>query len=470
MTLSFFDKIWNDHVIRMLGEQDCLLYIDRHFLHELSGAVSLKAIDARGIGLHSAELTFGTVDHLLETKPGRGMTTSIPGGNDFLSEYSTRVVTHNIRYFGLNDPRQGIVHVMAPELGLVLPGMTIVCGDSHTCTMGGMGAFAWGVGTSDSEHVLATQTIVQRKPKTMRVRFEGTLPAGVSAKDMILKLIGEYGASGGSGYAIEFAGAAVRALPMSGRMTLCNIAVEFGGRAGMVAPDDTTYEYLYGREFAPKGAAWDDGLARWKEMPGGDEARFDKELSIDCSELAPQVTWGTSPEHVIAIDHALPTPGAPGERASKEISERAMAYMGLSPGDRLMGQAVAGAFIGSCTNSRIEDLRAAAAVLKGRKVAAGVTAICSPGSSSVKRVAEDEGLHRIFIEAGFEWRESGCSLCISGGMGGESFPVGARVIATTNRNFENRQGPGVRSHLASPATVAASAISGKIADPRALES
>lgn len=467
--LTLFDKVWNDHVIGVVGDGAYLLHVDRNFLHELSGAVSLRALDARGRQLHSPALTFGTLDHVLETTPERGMTTRIPGGNDFLHEFSTRAVSRGIHFFGLDDMRQGIVHVIAPELGIVMPGMTFVCGDSHTCTVGGVGAFAWGVGTSESEHVLATQTIVQTKPKRMRVNFEGTLASGVFAKDMILALIGRHGAGGGAGYAIEFAGSTVRTLPMSGRFTLCNMAVEFGGRTGMVAPDDITFDFLYEREFSPKDGAWDSAVIAWRLLPSDMQAIFDAEITLDCSTLVPQVSWGTSPEHVIGIDEVVPYPEASGQADAGASRVRAMEYMGLKPGERLLGQPIEGVFIGSCTNSRLDDLREAAAILKGRKVAPGILAICSPGSSSVKRAAELEGLDKVFIEAGFAWRESGCSLCVSGGMGGESFSDGARVVASTNRNFEHRQGRNVRSHLASPATVAASAVMGVIADARWLE-
>jgi 3-isopropylmalate/(R)-2-methylmalate dehydratase large subunit len=465
---TLFDKIWDDHVIADLGDGASLIHIDRHFLHEVSGAVSLKELDRHKRTVRNPELTFATLDHVLETVPGRGMTTRMPGGNDFLNEFTGRM-PHNIRFFDLDNPRQGIVHVIAPELGVALPGMTFICGDSHTCTVGAVGAFAWGVGTSDSEHALVTQTIVQSKPKTMLVNFEGTLAPGVYAKDLILALIGRQGAGGGTGYAVEFGGSAIRSMPMAGRLTLCNMAVEFGGRTGIVAPDDITYAYLKGREFSPKGQAWDEAVAAWRCLPSDPGARYDAEVTFDCATLAPQVTWGTSPEHVVGIDGRVPDPSeAPNQVASKS-RELALAYAELTPGTLLEGLPISGAFIGSCTNSRLDDLRAAASVLRGRKVADGITAICVPGSSAVKREAEAEGLDRIFKDAGFEWRESGCSLCMSGATGGESFPADARVIATTNRNFADRQGPHVRSHLASPVTVAASAVAGMIADPRKLE-
>lgn len=469
MGLTLFDKIWDDHVIADLGDGEFLIHIDRHFLHEMSGAVSLKELDRHGRTVRNPQLTFGTVDHVLETFPGRGMTTRMPGGNDFLREFSSRIGPHKIRFFDLNDQRQGIVHVIAPELGIALPGMTFICGDSHTCTVGAVGSIAWGVGSSDSEQALVTQTIIQTKPRAMRVSFVGELSPGVYAKDMILALIGRYSAAGGTDHAIEFAGPVVRAMPMAGRLTLCNMAVEFGGRTGMVAPDDITFADLRDREFSPKGSAWNDALRYWRELASDPDARYDAELEFDCSSLAPQVTWGTSPEHVIGIDDVVPASPVKSNAAARASFERALAYAEVEPGRPLEGKPISGAFIGSCTNARIDDLRAAAAVLRGRTIAPGVMAICVPGSTAVKRQAEAEGLDRIFVNSGFEWRESGCSLCMSGATGGESFGARARVIATTNRNFEDRQGPHVRSHLASPVTVAASAILGKIADARKLE-
>jgi 3-isopropylmalate/(R)-2-methylmalate dehydratase large subunit len=466
MGRTFFEKVWDDHVVTDLGDGAFLIHIDRHFLHEVSGAVSLKEIDARQRIVRNPELTFGTVDHVLETFAGRGMTTRMPGGDDFLREFTERIGPHGIRFFGLQDRRQGIVHVIAPELGACLPGMTFICGDSHTCTVGGVGAFAWGVGSSDSEHALATQTVIMTKPRTLRVNFTGQLRPGVHAKDMILGLIAKYTADGGTGYAIEFAGEAVRSLPMDGRLTLCNMAVEFGGRTGTVAPDEITFAYLKDREFSPKGTDWDRAVAYWRTLGSDPDAVYDMEYELDCSTLEPQVTWGTSPEHSVAIGDAMPDPAASADPIARSSRQRAADYAEIEPGTSVMGLPITGAFIGSCTNSRIDDLRAAAAILKGRKVAEGVTAICSPGSTATKLLAEAEGIDKIFTDAGFEWRESGCSLCMSGATGGESFPRDTRVIASTNRNFEDRQGPHVRSHLASPVTVAASAIAGRIADAR----
>lgn len=469
MSRTLFTKIWDDHIVEELGDGLYLIHVDRHFLHELSGAVSLLGLDRTGRTVRNHEMTFATVDHLLETTSDRGMTTRIPGGNDFLRELSERVVAHKIRFFDLKDPRQGIVHVTAPDLGLALPGMTFICGDSHTCTVGAIGAFAFGVGSSDSEHALATQVVIVSKPKTMKVNLQGRLQDGVSAKDVALALIGSFGATGGSGYAVEFAGPVIDAMPMSGRFTLCNMAAEFGGRTGLIAPDETTYAYLSSGEFSPKGAAWSAAVDYWRTLPSDPDAVYDLELHLDCTPLEPQVTWGTSPEQEGGLNEKVPLKSRWADGRSRASHQRALAYSGASPEASVMGLPIDGAFIGSCANSRLDDLRAAAAILTGRKVAAGVTAICSPGSTGVKLAAEAEGIDKVFLAAGFEWRESGCSFCASGGSGGESFRAGGRVIASTNRNFEDRMGPGVRIHLASPQTVAASAVSGHIADARKLE-
>ena len=466
--LTLFEKIWNGHVIVDFGDNTYLIHIDRNFLHELSGALSFKGIDEAHRTVRHPELTFATIDHVVDTEPGRDVETKIPGGSEFIRGLRTGTTNHGIRLFDLDDPFQGIVHVIAPELGLALPGTTIVCGDSHTCTIGGIGALAWGIGSTDGEHVLATQTLVQARPKTMRIIFDGSLGEGVTAKDMILYLIGKIGADGGNGYAVEYAGSVIRRLSIDGRLTICNMSVEFSARTGLVAPDDTIAEYLCERPFAPKGQMWEKAVTYWKTLPSDSGARFDKEVTIDCTDIRPQVTWGTSPEHVVAVDGFVPDP-ADNSRAGARLSmERALSYMGLAPGTQMENVKIDAAFIGSCTNGRLSDLRLAADILKGRKVSIGVRAICSPGSSQVKRAAEAEDLNKIFLEAGFEWREAGCSLCMSGGAGGEGFDDQQRVVTTTNRNFEGRQGPRVRSHLASPATVAASAVTGHIADPRKL--
>ncbi|WP_157221030.1 3-isopropylmalate dehydratase large subunit [Flavisphingomonas formosensis] len=469
MPRTLFEKIWDDHVVDELGNGLCLIHIDRHFLHELSGSAALMNLDKAARKVRNRELTFATLDHVLETTPGRGMATRIPGGNDFLREMTARVVAHEIRFFDLDDPRQGIVHVIAPELGVVLPGMTFICGDSHTCTVGAVGAFAWGVGSSDSEHALATQVVIASRPKTMRVNLEGALRDGVTAKDVILALIGRYGVDGGSGYAVEFAGSVVDDMQMSGRFTLCNMAVEFGGRTGLIAPDETTFAYLKAGEFSPKGGAWDAAVSYWRMLPSDPNAVYDLELTLDCSTLDPQVTWGITPEQVGGLRDPVPVHARRTTSVGRASYARAIEYSGVTPNMPVLGLPIDGAFIGSCTNSRLDDLRAAAAILKGRKVASGVKAICTPGSTSVKRAAEAEGIDLIFVAAGFEWRESGCSLCASGSAGGESFAFGGRVIASTNRNFEDRMGTSVKAHLASPQTVAASAVLGRIADVRELE-
>jgi 3-isopropylmalate/(R)-2-methylmalate dehydratase large subunit len=354
---------------------------------------------------------------------------------------------------------------VSPELGVALPGLTLVCGDSHTCTVGGIGALAWGIGSTEGEHVLATQTLAQSKPKTMRVNFEGTVPAGVLPKDMVLALIGQVGANGGIGYAVEFAGSAVRDMPIEGRLTLCNMAIEFSAKYGFVPADETTLAYLEGREFAPKGEMWERAAAYWRGLATDPGAVFDREVTVDCTALKPHVTWGTSPQHVVPIDGRVPDPAGQSEEGVRTQMNRALDYMQLTPGTALEGLAVQGAYIGSCTNARLSDLREAAALLRGRKVAPGVTAICVPGSTQVKADAEAEGLHRVFLDAGFEWHESGCGMCGNGGRG--EF-ADKRVISTTNRNFEGRQGPRTRTHLASPAMVAAAAVKGFITDPRKL--
>jgi 3-isopropylmalate/(R)-2-methylmalate dehydratase large subunit len=359
------------------------------------------------------------------------------------------------------------VHVMGPELGLSLPGCLIVCGDSHTCTHGGLGALAFGIGSSELAHVLATQTIVQRRPKTMRVSFEGVMPPGVTPKDLILRLIGVIGAAGGTGFAVEYAGSAIRALDLEGRLTICNLSIELGAKMGFIAPDDTTFAYLAGRPFAPKGRMWERAVAEWRKLPSDPGAPFDRELTLDVATIAPQVTWGTSPEHVIAVDQPIPDPAAIADPSRRGGIEAALDYMGLRPNQPILGTKVDWVFIGSCTNSRLSDLRAAAAVVRGRKVAEGVRAWVVPGSEQVKRNAVAEGLDRIFIGAGFEWREPGCSMCLA--ANGETVPRGQRSISTSNRNFVGRQGPGARTHLASPAMAAAAAIAGAIADVRRLE-
>ena len=456
---TFFDKVWDDHVIARLGDDADLLQIDRLVLHELSGSQAVTALAKAGRSPMSREQVYTVIEHLISTRPGRGPTDSVSKSGPVMIE-ATRKASRDwgFHFIDYDDPRQGIAHVVAPELGIAFPGATLVCCDSHTSTVGGVGALAWGIGATEAEHVLATQTLAQSRPKRMRVSFTGRLGPGVYAKDMILALIGQIGAQGGIGYATEFAGSAVRSLPIEGRLTICNMSIEFSCKYGFVPPDDTTLEFLAGREFSPKGAAWDAAVKYWRTLATDEGARFDREVTVDCDALVPQVTWGTSPQQVADIAGAVPRP-------ADSNDEKALGYMRLEPGTPLEGLAIDVAYIGSCTNARLSDLRAAAALLKGRKVKAGVQAICVPGSTPVKRAAEAEGLDRVFKEAGFEWHESACGFC--GHIGDDRF-ADLRVVSTTNRNFEGRQGPKTRTHLASPATVAASAIAGCIADPRTL--
>ena len=456
-------KIWDEHVVAELGDGQSLLHLDRIFLHERTGPALLAGLAQAGRNPAHPGLVLGIMDHAVETLPGRLERSRGPGANAFVAGFRERTRAAGIRLVDLDDPRQGIVHVVSPEQGIALPGLTIVCPDSHTGTVGGIGALAWGIGSTEGEHAVATQTLVRRRPKAMRVELRGRLPAGTGAKDMALALIGRFGAAGGEGHAIEFAGEAVRALPVEGRLTLCNMAVEFGAWTGLVAPDDAAIDWVARRPLAPKGELLERAATHWRGLVSDGDARWDARLELDVTALAPQVTRGTSPEHAIAIDGRVPDPSRASGSARASL-ERALEYMALRPGDPIAGTPIEAAFIGSCTNSRLPDLREAARVLAGRKVAPGVKAIVVPGSSTVKREAEAEGLDRVFREAGFEWRESGCSLCFFAGI--DSFGAARRVISSTNRNFEGRQGPGVRSHLASPATVAASAVAGCIADPR----
>jgi len=461
MPRTLIDKLWDAHTVADLGDGATLLYIDRIFLHERTGSVSLKELKAKNRPVRFKEHVFCTMDHIVDTFPGRGDETRMPSGKDFITTTRAAARDAGIHLFDIHDPRQGIVHVVSAEQGITLPGFTQVCPDSHTCTLGGLGALAWGIGSTEGEHALATKTLAVNKPKTMRVTFNGVLGNGVTAKDMILHLIGKYTAAGGAGYAIEFTGPAITALGQEGRFTICNMAVEFGAFTGIIPPDETTFTWIKGRAYAPQGEMWNRAVEDWCTLNSDADAVFDKEIVVDCADIAPTVTWGTSPGHTAPIGGTVPEP----QDASMQ---KALEYMDLVPGAKLEGLPIGAAFIGSCTNARLSDLRAAAAVLKGRKVAPGVRAIVVPGSTSVKAAAEAEGLHTVFTDAGFEWRESGCSMCFF--AGGESFGEKQRVISSTNRNFENRQGPKTRTHLASPATVAASAIAGHIADVRKVAS
>lgn len=459
---TLFDRIWQQHLVHAPPDGAALIAIDRIFLHERTGSIALKSLRERGRPVVDPARVFCTMDHIVDTLAGRGDDTRMPGGRNFIVETRAAAREAGITLFDVRDPDQGIVHVISPELGIALPGATIVCPDSHTCTQGALGAFAWGIGSTEAEHALATGTLRLRRPRTMRVRFEGRLAPGVSAKDLSLLMIGRFGAVGGNGCVVEYAGSAVRALDMEARLTLCNMATEFSAVSGLVAPDDVTFEYLHGRRYAPQGADWERAVAEWRRLRSDDDATFDVEHVLEVDALAPMVTWGTSPQHAIRVTDRVPALEDSG--TTREAYERALAYMDLTPGQALAGLPIGSAFIGSCTNSRIADLRRAAAVLKGRRVAPGVRAICVPGSMSVKRQAEAEGLDRVFTEAGFEWRESGCSMCFY--AGGESFGPRERVVSSTNRNFESRQGPETRTHIASPETVAASAVAGRIADVR----
>ncbi|MEO3474535.1 3-isopropylmalate dehydratase large subunit [Roseomonas sp. CAU 1739] len=463
MPATLFDKIWDPHVVADLGNGWSLLYCDRVLVHDLSGGRALQEVGEAGYKVARPDLVFATPDHAVSSAPGRTSET-FPTGAKLLAGLRKRVAETGVRLFDLGQDGNGIVHVMGPELGIVLPGTTLVCGDSHTCTNGGVGSLAFGIGASELKHVLATQTLPQRRPRTMRIRFEGVAPDGVTPKDMILAAIGRFGAAAGTGYAVEYAGSAVRALSVEGRLTLCNLSIEMGAKMGMVAPDETTFAWLKGRDFAPKGAAWEAAVAAWRDLPTDDGAVFDRDLLIDMRDIAPQITWGTSPEQVLPITGRVPDPADAPDAEKRGAWEAAIAYMGLTAGAPIIGTKVDWVFIGSCTNSRIEDLRAAAAVLHGRKVADHVTAWVVPGSERVKHAAEAEGLDVAFREAGFEWREPGCALCVA--ANGESVPPGARCVSTSNRNFVGRQGTGARTHLASPAMAAAAAIEGAIADVR----
>jgi 3-isopropylmalate/(R)-2-methylmalate dehydratase large subunit len=466
MGRTLIDKLWDEHTVADLGDGSTLLYVDRIFLHERTGSVSLKELKAKNRPVRHKEQVFCTMDHIVDTFPGRGDETRMPSGKDFILTTRAAAKEAGITLFDIGDPRQGIVHVSSAEQGVTLPGLTQVCPDSHTCTLGALGALAWGIGSTEGEHALATKTLVVNKPQTMRVRFSGALGRGVTAKDMILHLIGKYTAAGGSGYAIEFTGPAIAALPQENRFTICNMAVEFGAFTGIVPPDETTFAWVKGRPYAPKGEMWDRAVAHWRTLVSDPDAVFDREIDVDCADIAPTVTWGTSPGHTAPIDGVVPDPAGVADATTRTSWQKALEYMDLTPGTKLEGLPITAAFIGSCTNSRLEDLRAVAALVKGRKVAPGVTAIVVPGATSVKRAAEAEGIDTVLTDAGFQWRESGCSMCFF--AGGESFGERERVISSTNRNFENRQGPKTRTHLASPTTVAASALAGRIADVRKL--
>lgn len=449
---TLFEKIWDAHHVAQTAGAAHLIAIDRVFLHERTGASALKSMAASGRPVRDPARVFAVMDHIVDTRIGRGDDTLMPGGSAFITETRAAAQAAGITLFDVNDPDQGITHVISPELGIVLPGATLVAPDSHTCTQGALGAFAWGIGSSEAEHAMATGVLRLDRPRTMRVTFSGALAPGVTPKDMALHLLATYGAGGGAGHVVEFAGEAVTALDIEGRMTLCNMATEFSAMTAIIAPDAKTYAYLAGRRHAP--ASFD--APYWATLTTDEGATFDREIVIDAATIAPMISWGTSPEHSMPVTGTVP-----------KGPDRAHAYIGLEAGLALLGTPIDAAFIGSCTNARLSDLRRAAELLRGKHIAPGIRkALVVPGSSAVKRAAEAEGLDKVFTAAGFEWRASGCSLCFY--AGGESFPEGSRTISSTNRNFEGRQGPGIRTHIASPETVAASAIAGAIADPREL--
>lgn len=453
---TMLEKIWNLHFVATRLDGRELLYVDRHVLHDLHAPHAFEKLDRAERSVRRPDLTFSMQDHTVATAPGRDETT-YPEGAPFQRAMRAGSQKHGIRLFDIDDPEQGISHVVAPELGLVLPGATHAVPDSHACTVGGLGALGLGCGTSELEHILITQTIALKRPKSMRITLNGELGPFVTAKDVALKILALFGTSFGRGYAIEYAGPVAHALSVEARMTLCNLTIEMGSRSGFVAPDEKTFEYLAGRPYAPRGADWDAALAHWRTLPSDPGAVFDTDLVVECSTLSPQITWGADQSQTIGVDDTIP-------QLIDAKTERALAYMGLAPGQPIAGQKIDRVFIGSCTNARISDLRAAAALIKGRHVAPDIIAMVSPGSSSVKRAAEAEGLDSVFRNAGFLWVESACSMC-AGGNGDRGLP-GERIVSTTNRNFEGRQGKGVRTHLASPEVAAASALAGVIADPR----
>jgi 3-isopropylmalate/(R)-2-methylmalate dehydratase large subunit len=462
---TLFEKIWDSHVVHRQEDGTCVLYIDRHLVHEVTSPQAFEGLRASGRKVRRPDATLAVADHNVPTSDR----------SEGIKEEESRIQVETLEkncaafgvpYFSMNDIRQGIVHIIGPEQGLTQPGMTIVCGDSHTATHGAFGALAFGIGTSEVEHVLATQTLIQKPAKNMRIRVEGKLPLGITAKDLILAIIGKIGTAGGTGHVIEYAGEAIAGLSMEGRMTVCNMSIEAGARAGLIAPDETTYDYLKGRPMAPKGGAWEQAVAYWRTLPSDAGAAYDKEVVLQAAAIAPQVTWGTSPEAVLPITGTVPNPADEPDEDRRRAIQRALDYMGLAPGTPLKEVKIDRVFIGSCTNGRIEDLRAVAAIAKGRKVAPWVQAMVVPGSGLVKHQAEEEGLDRILKEAGFDWREPGCSMCLA--MNPDRLEPGERCASTSNRNFEGRQGRGGRTHLLSPAMAAAAAVAGRLADVREL--
>jgi 3-isopropylmalate/(R)-2-methylmalate dehydratase large subunit len=470
MSRTLFDKLWSDHVVREPPGEPALLYIDLHLVHEVTSPQAFEGLRVAGRRVRRPDLTVATADHNVPTTDR-----SLPITDEIaarqIAALRRNCADFNVPFYDLDSAEQGIVHVIGPELGLTQPGMTIVCGDSHTSTHGAFGALAFGIGTSEVEHVLATQCLPQQKPHTMEIRTVGALPEAVTAKDLALAIIGQVGTDGATGHVIEYTGEAVRALSMEGRMTLCNMSIEAGARAGMVAPDETTFSYLEGRRYAPHNtagkAAWDDALAYWQTLKTDADAEYDRTVEIDAGSLAPYVSWGTSPGHVVPVTGSVPVPSDTATESDRRATERMLDYMGLEPGTRIQDIPVTRVFIGSCTNARIEDLRAAANVVRGYRINPAVHAMVVPGSQTVKRAAEAEGLDRIFKEAGFDWREAGCSMCL--GMNPDILQPGERCASTSNRNFEGRQGRGGRTHLVSPIMAAAAAIAGHFTDVRRWE-
>ena len=460
---TLFDKIWESHVVDVQEDGTCLLYIDRHLVHEVTSPQAFEGLRTAGRRVRRPNATLAVADHNVPTTD-RSQGIADEESRIQVDTLASNCAEFGIEYFSMDDTRQGIVHIIGPEQGFTLPGMTIVCGDSHTATHGAFGALAFGIGTSEVEHVLATQTLLQRPAHNMRVTVEGTPLGGVTAKDLILAIIGVIGTAGGTGHVIEYAGQAIRELSMEGRMTVCNMSIEAGARAGLVAPDETTFAYLRGRPMAPTGDAWNAAEAHWRSLPSDPDARYDREVTLDAAAVPPQVTWGTSPEQVVPITGAVPDPAEQTDTGRRQGMQRALEYMGLAPGTPMRDITIERVFIGSCTNSRIEDLRQAAALAIGRRVADGVSAMVVPGSGLVKQQAEAEGLDRVFTSAGFEWREPGCSMCLA--MNADKLRPGERCASTSNRNFEGRQGRGGRTHLVSPAMAVAAALTGRLTDVR----
>ena len=463
MLRTLFDKVWDAHVVERLPDGTCVLYIDRHLVHEVTSPQAFEGLRLAGRRVRRPEATLAVTDHNVPTSDRRAGIAE-PESRLQVETLERNVEEFGVPYFPLLDTRQGIVHIVGPEQGLSLPGMTIVCGDSHTSTHGALGALAFGIGTSEVEHVLATQTLLQRPAKNMLVRVEGTLARGVTAKDVVLAIIRRIGTAGGTGHVREYAGSAIRGLDMAGRLTVCNMSIEAGARAGMIAPDDVTFDYVRGRPYAPEGEAFDHAVAYWRTLASDEGASYDRIVEMDAAEIAPMVSWGTSPEAVIPIGGTVPDPARIADPAKRADMQRMLDYMALQPGQTIAGVPIDVVFIGSCTNARIEDLRAAASIVRGRHVAPGVRAMVVPGSGVVKLAAETEGLDRVFVDAGFEWREAGCSMCL--GMNPDKLTPGQRCASTSNRNFEGRQGPGGRTHLLSPAMAAAAAVRGALADVR----